>query len=365
VTDSLSRQLLLTAIGVVLVACAVLIVVTVIARLARTRRQRRADALGTPLRRSVLVVAAGEDDDGSARRALDGVRGSSAELVEETITNLLPKVHGPAAASLVEVLEGYGSIERARQRLTARSAVTRARAAWLLGLTRDRRHVTALQPLLGDRSAEVRLVVVEALGKLGDDAPAADIIETLRPVNGRPGVPASTVAETLMNLGVGIAGELRPALADEDATVRDVAARVSGHGLFGALAPELRRLLADDPSDVVRATAATSLGSVGGHDDVAALAAAMSGDRPPALRRSAAAALGELGQRAAVPVLEPLLADDDRRLAEIAADSLLALGAAGRVVLESVLDEDGRRGRAARGTLEIDRLRSAARRRGA
>jgi HEAT repeat protein len=135
---------------------------------------------------------------------------------------------------------------------------------------------------------------------------------------------------------------------------------VARHGLFGQLAPALRRLVDDDPSPVVQSSAAEALGRIGSRADVATLVAATGPDRPPPLRRAAAAALGELGQRDGIAALTPLLADRDRRLAEVSAWALLELGAPGVAALEAARDGDDAASRAAAFVLDVQRLRTHA-----
>ena len=163
-----------------------------------------------------------------------------------------------------------------------------------------------------------------------------------------------------MALGPDVAPLLAPALDDSDSALRDVAAKVARHGLFGQLAPALRTLVDDDPSPVVQSSAAEALGRIGGHADVATLAAATGSDRPPPLRQAAAAALGELGQRDGLVALTPLLADPDRRLAEIAAWALLELGRTGVEALERARDQGGAASHAASFVLDVQRLRTGA-----
>jgi len=355
VNSTLSRHLLFVAIVVVTAACVLMISITVVARVLRTRSTRHDADARDAVHHAVLVVAAGEDD-GSAASWLGSLARRDRDAAGAMIVGLLPKLQGEPAEVLVEIVRGYGSLDRAAGDLTSRSAVTRARAAWTLGLTRDHNDVEKVRPLLSDRSSEVRLAAVETLGRLRDVDAAGPILDTLSPSGGRAGVPAVTVAEALMRLGGGIVDELRVALADDDPARRDVAARVAGHQQLIALTPHLRQLLADDPSDVVRVSAAEALGRIGGIDDAAALAATCAETEPSPLRRAAAAALGELGHPAALPTLAALLGDRDRRLAEISASSLLEFGVEGRNVLDGVA-ADAEHGRAAAFALELDRLR--------
>jgi HEAT repeat protein len=360
VNDLVSFRLLVIVNIVVAAACVVMILVTAGAKITRSRRVRVQAARRAEVRSFVVTIGAGEDDDGAAADALSRLGADQRDAVETMIGGLLTKVRGEPAQELVGVLDRYGALERAVAGLRSRSPVRRSRSVRLLGLARDPRGADLVLPMLRDRDPEVRALAVEALGKIGDADASAPILETLRPSHGRPGVPAATVAESLMALGSSVAAVLAPALDDDDPALRDVAAKVARHGLFGQLAPSLRRLVGDDPSPVVQSSAAEALGRIGGHADVATLVAATGPDRPPPLRRAAAAALGELGQRDGIAALIPLLADRDRRLAEVAAWALLELGAPGVAELEAARDGDDAASRAAAFVLDVQRLRTHA-----
>jgi HEAT repeat protein len=360
VNDLISLRLLIVVNLVVAASCVLMIAVTAWAKVGRTRRTRADAGPRARVRPFVLTVAAGEDDDGSAAGSLAQLGADERDAAESMVGALLTKVRGEPAVALVAVLDRYGAIDRAAAGLRSRSAVRRARSVRLLGLSRDPQRADLILPMLRDRDAEVRALAVEALGKIGNADASAAILETLRPSHGRPGVPAATVAESLMALGPDVAPFLVPALDDDDAAVRDVAAKVARHGLFGQLAPALRTLVEADPSPVVRSSAAEALGRIGGHADVATLVAATGSDRPPQLRRAAASALGELGQRDGIATLIALLSDGDRRLAEVAAWALFETGRPGAEALEQARDGAGTASRAASFVLEVERLRSLA-----
>jgi HEAT repeat protein len=354
-------QGLLIGVSVVVALTALgLTVLVVAAKLARTRRERVMEAALAPHRMSLLVLGSGEDDDGAAMAHLLAVDPQAWRTVGPAVTAMLAKVRGEPVEDLVLVLREHGDIDRALSELRARSVVTRARAAYLLGLVRDRSHVPHLLPLLRDRSAEVRLVAVRALGAIGDPAAAGDVLRALHSVRGHVGVPAFLAAEALLAMGTGGAAALREGLDSDDPTVRNAAALVAGRGTFVSTAPRLRELVDADPDPEVRATASAALGFVGGGDDVATLARHTAGGEPVELRRTCAAALGEVGHPLAADALAGLLADPDRRLAQIAADALVQLGPSGITRLTGV-PEGTPAATAARGALQLARLRSGER----
>ena len=347
--------LLATTLAVALTAVALALLV-VLAKVLRTRREHAGEALLVPHRLPLLMVGAGEDDDGSALAHLLTVEDRAWQRLAPAVVAMLSKVRGAPAEDLVFVLREHGQVARALADLRSRSVITRARAIHLLGLVRDRDHVPHLIPLLSDPSPEVRLVAVRALGAIGDPAAALDVLRALHSVHGHVGVPAYLVAEALLTMGTGSAEALHEGLDSDEATIRNAAALVAGRGTFVSSAPRLRQLLEADPDPEVRTTAAVSLGLVGGADDVAALARHTAGSEATSLRRTCAAALGELGHPLGADSLVALLGDPDRRLAEISADSLVRLGRPGVSRLEEVGDGDA--GRAARSALALARLRA-------
>ncbi len=346
----------LTAVTLSVTTVALLLVGLVVgARLLRLRGQRSTAAALAPHRMALLVVGAGEDEDGLGMAHLLGVDRRSWRDVGPAVVAMLAMVRGEPAEQLVAVLRQHGDIGRAVNELRSRSVIRRARAANLLGLVRDPEHVTALTALLPDRSAEVRLVAVRALGAIGDSSAADQVLASVGAVRGRVGVPAYVVAEALMSMGSGTEEALLRGLHKKDPVARSVAALVAGHNTLGVASRSLRELLDYDPDSDVRLTASVALGQVGGPEDVDSLSRHISAQTYPPLRRTCAAALGEVGNDLAVEVLVLLLADPDRRLAEVAARSLLRIGPAGADRL-AVIPTGTPSGRVARAALVAARL---------
>jgi HEAT repeat protein len=304
------------------------------------------------------LIAAGEDEHWKAQAALCAVDERIWALLRPGVLVFLPKIRGVPAEDLCRLMRSHGEIGKARRGLTSRSAVGRARAAYLLGLVRDHDSVALLLPLTNDPSADVRLVAARALGSIGDPSAATGVLRALRTNRGQIGLPAWVVAEALLCMGAGIWSALQIGLASEDPAVRNVCAVVAGHGPFLAAAPRLRGLLDTDSDGDVRANAALALGRMGGSDDAASLARHADASEVTVLRRTCATALGDLGCRESLETLTGLLGDDDRRLAELAADSLVRIGSEGIARLEEAATTgQGASARAATGALEIARLR--------
>jgi len=347
------------AVGVAIgLACASAVVVIVVAKLGRGLVSARSRAMLAPYRRALITVVSGEDEDGQGLAALCAVPEPVWARLRPSVVAFLPKVRGAPADNLCEVMRAHGELEAANRRLTSRSAVRRARAAYLLGLVRDPRGAAMVLPLLSDHASDVRLVATRALGAIGDPAAANGVLQALHTQHGQIGVPAWAAAEALLAMGVDIGQALQTGLASDDPAVRNVCAMVAGHGTFVSTVPALRVLLATDDEGVVRASSALSLGRLGGADDVAILARHTDASEPTVLRRTCATALGDLGQRESLEALAGLLGDDDRGLAERAADSLVRIGAEGIALLEmAAATSSDPSAMAAGGALELAGLR--------
>jgi HEAT repeat protein len=309
-------------------------------------------------RQSLIMMVSGEDGDGQAKAVLCAVPAATWAGLRPSVVAFLAKVRGHPADDLVEVMRAHGEVDQATKLLTSRSAVRRARGAYLLGLVRDARNAALVLPLLSDPAADVRLVAAQALGAIGDPSAAGGVLKALPSQRGQPGLPQWVAAEAMLAMGVEIGPLLQIGLVSEDPAVRNVCALVAGHGTYLSAAPQLRVLLATDTDDDVRVSAAVALGRVGGARDAAALAEHTSGSEPTALRRTCATALGDLGQREGMDELAGLLADDDRRLAELAGDSLVRIGDEGVAVLEvAAASRQGPSALAAGAALELARMR--------
>jgi len=348
--------LLVTNIGIIS-CCLAVVLLIVLTKLRRTVRQTRTAAKIGPYRHALLAVATGEDDDGKGRRELYAISSRVWKHMDSAVVSMLSHVRGAPAEVLAGTLRGHGEIDRATAMTRSRSAVKRSRAAYLLGLVRDTASVPVLLPLLSDKSDEVRLVATRALGAIGEPSTAEAVIEALRIRRGRIGVPAWIAEEALLGMGVGIGPVLLKALKDDEHGIRNVAATVVGLGTYPSAAPELRQLLAYDLSSEVRRSAAVALGQVGGDGDVGAIGAHTGPGHPTPLRRICVEALGELGSPQALPKLRALLADDDRRLAEMAGESMVRIGDAGVTELRIAATGDDEGARIARAALDLARLR--------
>ena len=351
-------QTFLTVGAAIGLACASSVAVIAIAKVRRGRDVARSTAVLAPYRRALVVIASGEDQDGQAIAALSAVPAPIWARLRPSVVAFLPKVRGIPGVNLGELMRSHGEIDEARRMLTSRSAVRRACAAYLLGLVRDPDSAALMLPLLSDPAADVRMVAARALGTIGDPSAAMGVMGALRTQHGQIGLPAWVAAEALLAMGVEVGLALQLGLASEDPAVRNLCAVVAGHGTHFSAAPQLRILLATDCDGDVRVSAAVALGRVGGADDAATLARHADASETTVLRRTCAVALGDLGRLEGLETLAGLLGDGDRRLAELAADSLVRIGSAGIARLEAAAATgQGAGARAAGGALELAGLR--------
>jgi len=328
-----TRQLLLGIELLVLLACLALALSVIWSKVTRLRRERRTARSLAPVRGALIELAAGEP---GGLRILRSARGKTADAIDETAVALLAKVRGEPANQLVAVLEDHGALERAKLEVSHRSPVRRARAVQLLGLARVDDSTALISEALEDEASEVRASAAYAASYLADPWLAAPL---LRAVGTGEGIPAGLAADALLEMGVEITPVLRAAMRNTAPRTRMVAAHVAGVGTFVQALPELRELIGTDPDVTVRVEAAEALGSIGQDSEVVLLARHTRPDQPTDLRRACAEAMGRIGSPLAHDDLVGLLDDDDPRLAELAAESLVAIGPRGVATLEQRRDE--------------------------
>ena len=352
-----ASRLLPITLAVVGIFCLLAVAVIVIAKIHRRLAGAKSRDLLATYRHALIAIASDEDGDGQAKAVLYAVTTPVWERLRPRVLAFLPKVRGKAAEDLSEILRSRGEISRATKMLTSRSGVRRARGAYILGLVRDPNLAALVIPLLSDDDPDVRLVAARALGSIGEASAAGGILQALRTTHGRVGLPAWVAVEALLAMGIEIASAIETGLTSDDAVVCNVCAQVAGHGAFFSTAPQLSVLLATASESEVRASAAMALGRVGDAEEAAVLARHTNMSETTGLRRTCAIALGDMGRRESLATLIGLLGDNDRRLAQLAADSLVRIGADGIAQLELAAVGGLKSRQAARGALDLARLR--------
>ncbi|GAA2591616.1 hypothetical protein GCM10010435_82920 [Winogradskya consettensis] len=314
--EVLTAVVVLTAAGIVVV------------RLYRRFKHRKQARLAAGPRRSLLAFVADNGEEGS--HDLVAIPEDAWRAAEPHALALLGKLRGEAHMGLVSVFLRRGTARTALGQLRSHSRVKRARAAQVLGDLELRQAVPELCRLLTDRHAEVRVVAVRALGRIGDPAAAWRIIASL---DRSDPIPSLLASHTLVQLGAEAEVTLSAALDHPQARVRAVC--LDALGLLGATASVTRiaRILKEDAHLDVRVAAANALGKLGTRSAIDPLSLALHSSRPAALRAASAKALGDIGAPSAVPVLEKLLDDGAFHVAHEAAHALRRIGPAGLAAL--------------------------------
>jgi HEAT repeat protein len=325
------------AIAALLVAALLFGAVTISGRLVKRVLKDRRTRLAAPARKLLVRLTAGDDDETLIDR-LATVDQRTWNAVEPAAVAMLGKVRGEAHSSLVAVFQKRGAGTKALRELQARSPVTRARAAEVLGNLGDPAAVPSLCPLLRDRNLDVRVVVARSLGRIAAPAAAMPLLDA---VAGDNAVPPQLAAHALVRLGIGAQATIAAGLQHHSELARATALEVLG--LIGAVgtAKQVEFALRSDLSLEVRVRAARTLGRLGPRSALAPLLEAVEPGHAPRLRAEAARALGELGAPAAAQPLAALLADRDYEVAHESARALLKLGLAGRTELENAVDVAG------------------------
>jgi HEAT repeat protein len=312
---------------------AVIVTVTaaaiVFVRLLRRGRAGKRAKLAAGPRRALLAFVADNGEEGS--HDLVAIPEDAWKAAEPHALALLSKLRGEAHLGLVSVFLRRGTARAALGQLHSRSRVKRAAAAQVLGDLELRQAVPALCDLLTDRHAEVRVVAVRALGRIGDPAAAWRIIASL---DRSDPIPSLLASHTLVQLGPDAEITLSAALDHPQARVRAVC--LDALGLLGATGSVTRiaKVLRDDTFLDVRVSAAHALGKLGTRSALDPLTLALHPSRPAALRAAAAKALGDLGAPSAVPTLAGVLGDDEFSVGHEAAHALRRLGPKGIAALQ-------------------------------
>lgn len=168
---------------------------------------------------------------------------------------------------------------RPLSQLSSKSAFVRAQAAERIGLAGDRGGIPYLEQRLADRSPEVRMRAVEALGKL---------------TRGRHDA-------------------LKSALRDTDELVRVQAAESIGPGADHPTASALRTALGDT-SALVRSYVAAALGRIGAGGDRRRLRACLRGESSDTARLGLLEGLWLLGDQTVLEAVIALLNSRDYRV---------------------------------------------------
>lgn len=207
--------------GVALVVLAAVLVMVVLAitvvRVRRRIRHKRQEVLAAAPRRTLLAFLAENGEEGGPE--LLAIAEPAWQAAMPNALGLLGKLRGEAHQALVDVFVRRGVARGALRELGSRSPVRRARAAQLLGDLELRQVVPQLCELLTDPHRDVRVVVVRALGRIGDPGAAWRLIAAL---DLRDSVPSLLATQALVQMGRETEVTLSAALDHPQARVRVV-----------------------------------------------------------------------------------------------------------------------------------------------
>ena len=249
----------------------------------------------------------------------------------------LPRADAATRERMVGWLEAHGHVDAWIGQLRHRNPWTRENAAELLGIVRPERAVEPLLAALEDEVLDVRMRAAAALGQLGGHRARAALIAALTNENRWSTI---RITDLLSGMGPEVGAELRQAFAGMGRGARlaaiDLVARVSAadSGAF------LTALLDDDDIDI-RARAAAAVGRVGHRPAIPALLRAMEDPAWP-VRAMAAKALGAMQVEAAVPQLRAALRDQEWWVRANGAAALRHLGPAGIEALQDMRNDSDR-----------------------
>ncbi len=213
-------------------------------------------------------------------------------------------------------------IERLASQLKSSDEEERREATLMLAALETRAAIPALTYALNDSSERVRAHAITGLARLGDSS-LVPVIAARLAQDKNPFV-RKAAAYALGKFGrTEATAALVAALKDKDTEVRGAAAVALGEYADAAAIAPLTAAL-EDKSEFVRAQAARALG-VNGRAAAAVvpiLIKLLASDKDPNVKRHAATALGQIGERAALPELERAARHHDPYLSQAASEAI-------------------------------------------
>jgi HEAT repeat protein len=296
------------------------------------RRQRRAQHEAA-IRAALFHTLA---EPGQSERIMNDLVAGDRKLLEAKTRAVLPALRGEDRETLARLLESRGVTDVARRKCRSHRATSRAAACQVLGDVGSSFAVLDLVPLLDDPRLAVRLAAARALGRLGQPAAVAPLLQ----LGSRPHpLPVDVAADAIQSIRGWPISLLQPCLSDPSERARSLATELLGRAHALDRVDDLIDLLECDPSAAVRARAARALGVIGSPGAIEPLIACLASG-PPSAQAEAVFALGRLGAADAVPALHRALLGPSRGLSLAAATALSSISPDGVVALQEVADDE-------------------------
>lgn len=220
-------------------------------------------------------------------------------------------------------------IERYTSQLKSYDEEERRQATLMLVALETPATIPALTYALNDTSERVRALAITGLARLNDSS-LVSVIAARLAQDKKPFVrKAAAYALGKLGRAEGTAA-LIAALKDKDIEVRGAAAVALGeYADASAIAPLTAAL--EDKAEFVRAQSARALGANGraAAATVPALIKLLDSDKDQNVRRHTATALGQIGERSALPALERAARDHDPYLSQAASEAIKMITGAG------------------------------------
>jgi cellulose synthase operon protein C len=289
-------------------------------------RLAAAEALRTRASGSALAALgrATSDADPQVRAAVARALGASESA--DAVVPLLGRLDDPVPEVRREIVSALGRLRDRRavvpllaKALDPAGPVRRA-AARALGELGDPRAVSALVLVLRDTDETVRVAALDAIGRLGDASATSSVIAVLDDAS--PQARAAALG-ALARLGTPEAQAALVARLGRDTNEIEPVLRAVEHAGIGVV-PALRRCIETQNGLAAADGCARALGVLGDASDVERIRAAL--ERGAVSAAAGLAALGALGNNAALPPVLERLADSDplvRVQAIFALDELL------------------------------------------
>lgn len=269
-----------------------LLIVMIGLRVVRKFHEQHLRRLDVRVRPLVLSIAVAENDElPDLFEHVAQLRVFARQQAVAVAFRMLTEVSGESRRNLSALMTERGMVRKSLKQTRSLDPVKRARAAELLGLVNPPEALEILAEMTRDRSREVRIVAVRALGRTQSDKATALIEKVLQQPRT---APTWLTGSALLELGSAEAFPLRTFLAHPSPVVRQVATTL------GSLMPQsdtgalLGRCVLEDQDRLVRVMAARALGRLQSRAGVEPLSIAALSDTHRSVRVACARALSEL-----------------------------------------------------------------------